>query len=135
MRLFFLLTIFILSACLVLTTACQLFQPSLDNIKVGSQVDDKTKEVINPLETFSSQTEIIYASVYLKNAGSDTKLRTLWQWEGHQLAEPTEISANGSRFAAFNIQRPRDGWRSGNYTVTIEIPDTDQKLSQNFSIQ
>lgn len=128
-------TLVLLLALLVSVCACQLFQPTLDNIKVGSQIDDKTKEVISPLATFPARTETIYTSVYLKNALSDTKLRATWQWEGHNVGEPTEIDASGSRFVEFNIQRPRDGWRSGSYTVTIEIPDSDQTLSQIFTVK
>lgn len=128
-------SVLILTGLLVLTTACQLYQPSLNNLRVGSQVDEKTKEVIVPQYELPPQTEVIFSSVYLKNAAAGTKLRASWQWEGHALGEPTEIDASGSRYAAFSVQRPRDGWRSGNYTVTIEIPDTDQKLSADFMIE
>lgn len=129
------LAIFLLPVLLVSVCACQLLQPALENIKVGNQVDDKTKEVISPVTVFPASTEAIYASVYLKNAFSDVKLRATWQRDGRDLFAPTEIDASGSRFAAFSVQRPVTGWKSGNYTVTIEIPDSDQKLSQNFAVE
>ncbi len=135
MRPLFFIAVFLLSVVLVSTCACQLFQPALENIKVGNQVNDKTKEVISPVATFPASTEVIYASVYLKNAFSDVKLRATWSWEGHDLSAPTELDASGSRFAAFSVQRPVNGWKSGNYTVTIEMPDTDQRLSTNFRIE
>lgn len=135
MRPFVLIVFLVLAGSLVFASACQFYQPSIADIKVGNQIDDKTKEVVSPLVVFPAQTELIYASVYLKNALTDTKLRATWQWENHPLSEPTEIDAGGSRFVEFNIQRPRDGWKSGNYTVTIEIPDTDQSLSANFDIE
>lgn len=135
MRPLFFTAVFLLLGVLIVASGCQLLQPSLTNLQIGRQIDEKTKEVTNPLATFPAQTEIIYASVYLKNALSGTKLRATWQWEGHNVGEPTEIDASGSRFVEFNIQRPRDGWRSGTYTVTIEIPDGDQKLNQSFIVE
>lgn len=135
MRPLFFIAVFLLSVVLVSTCACQLWQPALENIKIGNQIDDKTKEVVSPVTTFPASTEAIYASVYLKNAFNNVKLRATWQREGHDLSEPTEIDTSGSRFAAFSVQRPVNGWKSGNYTVTIEIPDTDQRLRTNFNIE
>jgi hypothetical protein len=120
---------------LALSTGCQLYQPQLDDLRTGTAVDEKTKEVTSPAEIFTPNTEAIFASVLVRNATDGTKLRTTWNWAEHPLGEATEIDASGTRFAAFNIQRPREGWRSGTYTVTIEIVGTDQKLQTSFSVE
>ncbi len=129
------LTILIFLGLHLTATGCQLYQPRLDELMTGTSVDEKTKQVTSPAEIFPAGTVAIYASVLVRNASTGARLRATWDWTGHALNEPTEIDASGTRFAAFNIQRPRDGWRSGNYTVTIEIIDTDQRLSKTFAIE
>lgn len=116
-------------------SSCQLFTASLSDLQIGTEIDDETKEVIDPAEVISKTTPTIYASVYMKNAPAGTKLRATWELEGKAISEPIELEGEGSRYAAFTLKKPAEGFRSGEYQIQVEIIDTDEELSKSFVIE
>ena len=126
---------FFLVATVALFTGCQFYTPSLSKLSLGTNVDEETKEVLNPEASFAKTTPIIYASVLIKNAPQGTLLKAYWEREGRAVSDPIELEAEGSRYAAFTLKKPLEGFRSGNYTIRIEIDRTNIVLTKEFTIQ
>lgn len=129
------LLVFFVVATIALFTGCQFYTPSLSKLSLGTKIDDETKEVLNPEASFEKSTPIIYASVLIKNAPRGTILKAFWEREGRAVVDPIELEAEGSRYAAFTLKKPLEGFRSGNYTIRIEIDKTNIVLTKEFTIQ
>ncbi len=125
---------FLIIASLVFT-GCSIYQASLSDLEVGTEVDDETKAVLSPEETFGTNNQYLYASVFLKNAPENTNLQAIWFREGRQIDGPIEISAIGSRHVAFSTKRPLDGFPRGEYSVTVKVLDSDEKITKDFSVK
>jgi hypothetical protein len=120
---------------LIIFSGCQFYTPSLSKLNLGTKVDNETKEVIDPTAGFEKSTPIIYASVLIKNAPPGTLLKAYWEREGRPVIDPIELEAEGSRYAAFTLKKPPEGFRSGNYKIRIEIDKTNIVLEKEFTIQ
>ncbi|GEM_PF-3559937 len=120
---------------IVSLTGCQLFTPALSELQVGTEIDDVTKQVTNPTDVIDRTSPIIYCSVFLQNAPAGTKLRTTWERDGRQVTDPIEIEAEGSRYGAFTLKKPPEGFRTGTYNVRIELVDTPVALEKSFEVE
>ncbi|MFC1617914.1 hypothetical protein ACFL2B_01385 [Patescibacteria group bacterium] len=119
--------------CFVIS-GCDLVSASVSNLQVGTEVDETSKEVINSQDTLDSRSPYLYASIFVKNAPEDTRLRATWTYKDRQIAKPSEIDVSGSRYIAFSSRRPIEGFRTGDYKITVEIIDSDEKIEKTFSV-
>lgn len=127
--------IFLTISALFLFTGCQLLRPMISDMKIGTEVDEETMEITKKADTFSGKTDTIYASILLKNAPENTELEATWTREGREISEKSTISTSGTRYIAFNMQKPSENFRSGKYAVKIKIKGTDKELSKEFEIK
>lgn len=116
-------------------SGCSLYSPTISDLQVGKAVDDESKEVTEPQDSMPSNTAYIYASILLRNGKKDTIIKGTWSREGIQIGEPTEISAQGNRYIAFTMKKPLEGFRPGEYKITIELIDTGQTETKTFQIE
>lgn len=124
-----------LSACSVSFTTASLSDPSM-----AKSVDSTTYEAVTKSSVFTTADPVIYCSVKLSNAPSDTEVKSQWiyvQGEAdmnNYLINETPINTDGTRYVAFSLEKPTAGWPKGDYVVKLLV-DGKEKLQVPFKVQ
>jgi hypothetical protein len=135
--LFALITL-LLSSCggSVSFTTAKLSDPSM-----AKAVDSSTMQATTKATVFSTSDAVIYCSVKLSNAPSDTEVKSQWIYlkgeatdlNNYQINE-TPITTDGTRYLAFSLEKPSSGWPKGDYVVKLLV-DGKEQLQVPFKIQ
>lgn len=135
MRIF---TLSLLSIVLVLAGCEANFQLStarLSDAAMSTAVDLNTQAPLEKATIFPADVKKLYATIQVKNAPADTKVRAVFSYlEGNrqQIAEDT-ISAEGSKYLSFSLNPPESGWPVGRYEVEFYL-DNEVKEKTGFSV-
>lgn len=103
---------------------------------MASSVDASTKQPVNKTDVFSTQSQVIYATVLVKNAPSDTKITAKWTYiEGNiDIGTVNYQTSQTSQYVAFHLTRPDSGFPVGAYKVEIYLNDK-LKETMKFSVK
>ncbi len=103
---------------------------------MASSVDASTKQPINKTDVFSVQTPVIYATVLVKNAPSDTRITAKWTYVDGKIDIGTVNfqTTQTSQYVAFHLTRPDSGFPAGAYKVEIYLNDK-LKETMKFSVK
>ena len=114
---------------------------SLSKAAMAKSVDETTKQPIEAASVFTSDTPVIYCTVKLSNAPSDTEIKAEWIYVEGEAEEMTnylideDISiAEGTQYLSFSEARPETGWPRGEYKVVLYI-DGKESLSVPFTVE
>lgn len=132
------LTLSLLSIVLVLA-GCEadfhLTIAKLSDPAMSTAVDANSQAPLEKATIFSADVKKLYATVQVKNAPADTKVRAVFSYlEGKrlQIAEDT-IAAEGSRYLSFSLNPPESGWPVGRYEVEFYL-NNEMKEKTGFSV-
>jgi hypothetical protein len=124
--------VFVLAGCEVdfhLSTA-RLSDPAM-----STAVDSNSQAPLEKATIFSADVKKLYATIQVKNAPADTKIRAVFSYlEGtrQQIAEDT-IAAEGSKYLSFSLNPPESGWPVGRYEVEFYL-NNEVKEKIGFSV-
>jgi hypothetical protein len=92
---------------------------------MASTVDSVTMQPINKTSVFTAQSPIIYATVYVQNAPTETKIKAKWTYVDSKIDIGTVSfqTTQTNQYVAFNLTRPNNGFPVGSYTVDIYLND------------
>ena len=114
---------------------------SLSDPSMAKAVDPNTMESITKSTVFSASDPVIYCSVKLSNAPSDTEVKSQWIYVKGEVADlnnfqidETPIKTDGTRYIAFSLPKPEAGWPKGDYMVKLFV-DGKEQLQVPFKIQ
>jgi hypothetical protein len=138
-----LLSIFVLIASLF--AACggevSFTTAKLSDASMAKAVDSNTMEATSKATVFSASDPMIYCSVKLSNAPSETEVKSQWIYVKGEVADlsnfqidETPVTTEGTRYIAFSLPKPEAGWPKGDYVVKLFI-DGKEKLQVPFKVQ
>jgi hypothetical protein len=96
---------------------CSVSTARLSDATMASAINPDTKAPVTNAVTFATDTATIYATVKLSNAPDGTKVKATFHYlEGgdRQIFE-YEMTSEGTRYLAFSLSRPTNGWPAGQY--------------------
>jgi hypothetical protein len=113
---------------------------SLSDAYTCNSIDSSTKAPVIKSSVFSTNDSVIYCSVKLSNAPSDTEVKAQWIYVQGEVKDlnnyvinETPIKAEGTRYVSFSIEAPPSGWPKGDYLVKLFV-DNQEKLTVNFKV-
>ncbi len=103
---------------------------------MASSVDASTKQPVNKTDVFSTQNPVIYATILVKNAPSDTKITAKWTYVDGSVDIGTVNfqTTQTSQYVAFHLTKPDSGFPVGAYKVEIYLNDK-LKETMKFSVK
>ena len=114
---------------------------SLSNATMCKSVDLETGEPIEPSDTFSTTTPLIFCSVKVSNATPDTKISAEWLYlqqgandETGLLIADWNTTTEGTHYIPLSIMSPENGWPTGDYKIVLYL-DGNEKTSVPFKVQ
>lgn len=114
---------------------------SLSNATMCKSVDLETGEPIEPSDTFSTTTPLIFCSVKVSNATLDTKISAEWLYlrqgdsdETGLLIADWNTTTEGTHYIPLSVTSPENGWPTGDYKVVLYLDD-NEKTSVTFKVQ
>lgn len=114
---------------------------SLSNAVMCTSVDLETGEPIEPTNTFTTTTPIIFCSVKVSNATPDTMISAEWLYlregdtdETGLLVADWNTTVEGTQYIPLSITRPENGWPQGHYRLIFYLQD-EQALSTSFKVE
>ncbi len=118
-------TIFTLTIALVfalLVGGCALGPVEIESVTTCKNVDSDYKPV-DPTTAFPSGTQIVYASVKIKNMSTEDKITTKWNYlESGEEINTTDFTTDtpGSGYIGFSLT-VEGGFPSGRYNVAVYL--------------
>ena len=114
---------------------------SLSNAVMCTSVDLETGEPIEPTNTFTTTTPLIFCSVKVANATPDTMISAEWLYlregdtdETGLLIADWNTTTEGTQYIPLSITRPENGWPQGDYRLIFYLED-EQVLSTSFKVE
>ena len=114
---------------------------SLSNAVMCTSVDLETGEPIEPTDTFTTTTPLIFCSVKVSNATPDTMISAEWLYLREGDTEETGLliadwnnTIEGTHYIPLSITRPENGWPKGDYRLIFYLGDK-KALSTSFKVQ
>jgi flagellar basal body-associated protein FliL len=123
---------FLASALVYLWPSFNFFKTSLTEIKIASQINNNTKQPERVTDTFSPDAKTIFLTAKINYGKKDTKVKVVWYWRDHKIAEFTQL-APGTRYLAFEIQRTQTAWPAGDYSAKVFL-DGNEVQTVHFSV-
>lgn len=123
---------FIVGSLIFLWPSFNFFKTSLSEIKTASKINDFTKQPEIVTDTFDPDAKLIYLTLKVNYGRKNTKVKVVWYWKEHKIAEFTQL-AQGTRYLAFSIQRTQEAWPAGNYSAKVFLDGTEVQ-TVNFSV-
>ena len=114
---------------------------SVSNATICKSVDLETGEPIEPTDTFTSETPLIFCSVKISNATLDTRISAEWLYLRQGTGDETGLliadwstTTKGTHYIPLSIMRPENGWPQGDYKLVFYLNDKEV-LSVPFKVQ
>jgi len=114
---------------------------SVSNATICKSVDLETGEPIEPTDTFTSETPLIFCSVKISNATLDTRISAEWLYLRQETGDETGLliadwstTTEGTHYIPLSIMRPENGWPLGDYKLVFYLNDKEV-LSVPFKVQ
>ncbi len=114
---------------------------SLSNATMCKSVDLETGEPIEPSDTFSTTTPLIFCAVKVSNVTPDTKISAEWLYlrqgandETGLLIADWNTTTEGTHYIPLSIMSPENGWPTGDYKIVLYL-DGNEKTSVPFKVQ
>ncbi len=118
-----------LSGCRSLLNLAGGVRPSVDAVVMCHDVDSSFAP-LNPATTFATNTPEIFCSVKVSNAPAQSRARVEWiyregELEGVKdyLIDTSTVTTEGTRYIAFSLSIPDDGWPEGLYELVLYMDD------------
>lgn len=114
---------------------------SLSNATMCKSVDLETGEPVEPGDTFTATTGVIFCSVKVSNATPDIEISAEWLYlpagaddEAGLLISSWSTTMEGTGYIPLSITRPESGWPQGDYKVVF-YRDEQKVLSVPFKVE
>jgi hypothetical protein len=110
-------------------------QASLSEATICKSVNPTTMAPIERADVFPPDFDIIYCSVKLSNAPSNTQVKVQWFDNNNQQLLEKTVTADGTRYIASSITRATAApFTTGNYAVKLFLNDKEQ-VTVPFTLQ
>jgi hypothetical protein len=103
--------------------------PKLSDPTMASAIDSFTMEPTAVTDTFSTNDQVIYATVLLSNAPKNTKVAAKWECrDPYTLIDTVDInSTETSQYIAFSLASQGFGFPAGEYCCSLFLNDVFYK--------
>ncbi|TAK13233.1 MAG: hypothetical protein EPO35_10550 [Acidobacteria bacterium] len=104
---------------------CSVSTAKLSEETMASAINPDTKAPVTKAVTFAPDTGTIYATVKLSNAPEGTKVKATFHYleGGDRQIFDYEMTSEGTRYIAFSLTRPTNGWPVGPYETRFLLND------------
>lgn len=124
------LTVIALTGGMVACEAqCSVSSASLSEEAMANAVNQETKAPVAQVTSFGPDAAVIYATAKVSHAPDGTKIKAEFHYleGGDRKVAEYEVTADGTRYVAFNITPPANGWPAGQYETRFFVNGKEGK--------